>query len=167
MYVVVFSASLTTYFYTYILPHIICNVLLGAMVLRSNHTYGRYLKAMRDEVGNRAVYREISEKINQLLEQENDNPIYKSNTNIDEIADAINVGRDDMSSYIYRELGTSFASWICEKKLLRCADQIANTSRKISEIAINTGYMDLPAMSKAFKKRFGVTPSEYRKSNMS
>ena len=64
LYVVVFSASLTTYFYTYILPHIICNVLLGAMVLRSNHTYGRYLKAMRDEVGNRAVYREISEKIN-------------------------------------------------------------------------------------------------------
>ncbi len=167
LYVVVFSASLTTYFYTYILPHIICNVLLGAMVLRSNYTYGRYLKAMRDEVGNRAVYREISEKINQLLEQENDNPIYKSNTNIDEIADAINVGRDDMSSYIYRELGTSFASWVCEKKLLRCADQIANTSRKISEIAINTGYMDLPAMSKAFKKRFGVTPSEYRKSNMS
>ena len=92
--------------------------------------------------------------------------MYKSNTNIDEIADAINVGRDDMSSYIYRELGTSFVSWVCEKKLLRCADQIANTSRKISEIAINTGYMDLPAMSKAFKKRFGVTPSEYRKSNM-
>ncbi len=165
LYVVVFTAALASYFIPGILPHIICNVLLAAMVVRSCYTFSRYLEAMRGDMRAKNLYLEISGKIEKMLESETDNPIYKSNTNIDDISEALQVSRDDMSNYIYQELGSNFAAWVSEKKLLRCAQLIATTDRKISEIAINTGYMDLPAMSKAFKKRFGVTPSEYRKRN--
>lgn len=167
LYVVVFTFTLAGYFIPSILPHIISNVLLAAMALRSSFTFSRYLNAMRGDIRAKKLYLEISGKIDKMLECEKDNPIYKSNTNIDDISEALQVSRDDMSSYIYQELGSSFAAWVSEKKLLRCAQLIAGTDRKISEIAINTGYMDLPAMSKAFKKRFGVTPSEYRKRNAS
>jgi len=165
LYVVVFTAAMASYFIPSILPHIICNALLAAMAVRSSFTFSNYLNAMRGGIRAKKLYLEISGKLDKMLENEKDNPIYKSNTNIDDISEALQVSRDDMSNYIYQELGSSFAAWVCEKKLLRCARLIATTDRKISEIAINTGYMDLPAMSKAFKKRFGVTPSEYRKRN--
>ena len=165
LYVVVFTGAMASYFIPSILPHIICNVLLSAMAVRSSLTFSNYLDAMRGGIREKKLYLEISGKLDKMLENEKDNPIYKSNTNIDDISEALQVSRDDMSNYIYQELGSSFAAWVCEKKLLRCAQLIATTDRKISEIAINKGYMDLPAMSKAFKKRFGVTPSEYRKRN--
>jgi AraC-like DNA-binding protein len=36
----------------------------------------------------------------------------------------------------------------------------------ISEISNSTGYCNVQAMSKAFKMKYGVTPSEYRKEKM-
>ena len=38
-----------------------------------------------------------------------------------------------------------------------------DNNKNISEIAYECGYSDLAAMSKAFKKRFGVAPTVYRK----
>ncbi len=165
LYVLVITASMASFFLPSVIPHIICNVLLMAMAVRSCVTFNRYVSAVGGDIRARKLYYEFSEKIDKMLEIEKDNPIYKSNVCIDDISDALQVGRDELSEYIYRELGSNFAAWVCEKKLLRCAHLISTTDRKISEIAISTGYMDLPAMSKAFKKRFGVTPSEYRKRN--
>ncbi len=162
-YIVILTVSMFAYFTTSLLLHVICRALLLVALIRSNFIYDRYVKETISFENERRVFAEIFNKVNVLLASEDNNPIYKSNNNIEEIADALEVSRADLSQYIYRELNTTFAAWVCEKKLLHCADQIANTDRKISDIAFCTGYVELPAMSKAFKKRFGVTPSEYRR----
>ncbi|MGO5051848.1 AraC family transcriptional regulator [Lachnospiraceae bacterium LCP25S3_G4] len=41
--------------------------------------------------------------------------------------------------------------------------ELANTSNSISDIAVNNGFPNSKAFSKAFKKKYGVLPSEYRK----
>lgn len=162
-YMAVLTMGMVAYFVPSVAMHLVWRILLLAALLRSNTIYNRYLKEVVSLENERKVFRQIAEKVEKLLETENGNPIYKSNNNIEEIADVLGVSRNDLSEYIYCELNTTFAAWVSEKKLLHCAEQIAETDRKISEIAYLTGYMDLPAMSKAFKKRFGISPTEYRK----
>ena len=158
---------MVAYFTTSLLLHVISRVLLIVVMVRSSFIYDRYIKEVLSFEKERRIFAEIFEKVNVLLASEENNPIFKSNNNIEEIADVLGVARADLSEYIYKELNTTFAAWVCEKKLLHCAEQISNTDRKISEIAFSSGYLELPAMSKAFKKRFGVTPSEYRRRQLS
>ncbi|MBF1643163.1 MAG: helix-turn-helix domain-containing protein, partial [Prevotella sp.] len=44
-----------------------------------------------------------------------------------------------------------------------CKELLEDERKNISEIAYECGYSDLAAMSKAFKKRFGVAPTIYRR----
>jgi len=44
-----------------------------------------------------------------------------------------------------------------------CASELLHSDRKISEIAESCGYNDLPTFTRAFKRQFGMAPSEYRK----
>lgn len=166
-YIITLTLSMVAFFTTSLLLHVISRVLLIVVMVRSSFIYDRYIKEVLSFEKERRIFAEIFEKVNVLLASEENNPIFKSNNNIEEIADVLGVARADLSEYIYKELNTTFAAWVCEKKLLHCAEQISNTDRKISEIAFSSGYLELPAMSKAFKKRFGVTPSEYRRRQLS
>ena len=47
--------------------------------------------------------------------------------------------------------------------MIHCRELLKDDDKNISEIAYECGYSDLAAMSKAFKKRFGVAPTIYRK----
>ena len=47
--------------------------------------------------------------------------------------------------------------------MIHCRELLKDNNKNISEIAYECGYSDLAAMSKAFKKRFGVAPTVYRK----
>lgn len=59
----------------------------------------------------------------------------------------------------------NFMAWVSDQCLRYCAEQITATNRKINEIATSCGYNDLPNLTRAFKKRFCTSPSEYRKGN--
>lgn len=162
LYTIVLTVRVVAYFTPYLWLHVACNVALMFCLLRSNHIFFCYAREVESMESENRTYREISQKVEKMLASEDGNPLY-NNANIDAIAEELGVSRGELSDYIYKRLGTTFAAWVSEKKLLRCLDQIANTDRKISEIAYSTGYADLPAMSKAFKKRFGFTPSDYRR----
>ena len=78
------------------------------------------------------------------------------------MAAALGVGVDDISAYVAKR-GYNLVAWMSEQRLLHCAQQVAETDRKIVEIAESCGYNDLPTFSRAFKRQFGVSPSEYRR----
>ena len=96
------------------------------------------------------------------LATEPGNPLLDTNPTLDHVATVLEVSREDLSDYIYNRLGMSFSAWTSEKKLLFCAHLLATTDRLISDIALSAGYMNVTAMNKAFKTRFGKTPSQYR-----
>ena len=163
-YIVVLSATMLSYMLPSVEFHVVCNVLLTIAIVRSFFLYEKHKKDILNWRNDNPVFVVIRQKVTAILEDEAHCPLFKSNVSIEAIAYALQVSRDDLSSYIYNELGMTFAAWLSEKKLLHCASQIAGTDRKISDIAYSAGYSDLPAMSKAFKKRFGLSPSEYRRS---
>lgn len=60
-------------------------------------------------------------------------------------------------------IGEPIGAYITRLRLETAAQQLTESLKPITEIAETCGYQSLHALSKAFKKQFGVTPSEFRK----
>lgn len=58
--------------------------------------------------------------------------------------------------------GTSFRSYVLAVRMRRAAELLAATALPLSEIGRRVGYRQPSQFSKAFKRAYGVTPSEYR-----
>jgi AraC family transcriptional regulator len=59
--------------------------------------------------------------------------------------------------------GSSPYQYILERRLVHSASLIRKNGMRISEIALETGFADQAAFSKAFKKKYGVGPREFQK----
>ena len=143
---------------------ILANIVMATMLVWSMTVYTRFVKFVQMKEQGSYTAAVIEDQLKKIIYQERNNPLYVSNASLEDVADALQVSRTELSDYIYNELGTSFSAWVSEKKLLFCAHLLRTTDRMISEIALTTGYKNVPAMNKAFKAFFGETPSEYRKS---
>ncbi|SEC44000.1 transcriptional regulator, AraC family [Tenacibaculum sp. MAR_2009_124] len=77
-----------------------------------------------------------------------------------------------ISFYSYRNINRIFLAlqhetigqYIKRRKLEKAAEYIKFSDTEISDIALDIGYGDVAAFSKAFKKHFRCTPSRFRKS---
>ena len=80
----------------------------------------------------------------------------------DTLAAALGVSR----STLYRlfEPHDGVAAFVLERRLGRARTALANTrdTRRISAIAQELGFSDQSNFSRAFKRRFGNTPAEFR-----
>ena len=58
--------------------------------------------------------------------------------------------------------GDSFTSYVNDRRLAEAAEALRQTDDKILTIAQDAGFMNLSNFNRQFKKRYGVTPREYR-----
>ena len=66
---------------------------------------------------------------------------------------------------MFARSGTSFSEFVLEQRLLRAARMLQDTVNavgKISEIALLSGFNDVSYFNQAFRRRFGMTPSDMR-----
>lgn len=66
---------------------------------------------------------------------------------------------------LFEQAGTTFTEFVLEQRLLLVRKLLGDPRarmRKISEIAHSSGFSDLSYFNRAFRKRFGSTPSELR-----
>lgn len=52
--------------------------------------------------------------------------------------------------------------YVQEQRLILARDRLRNSKEKITAIALSSGFNDSSQFSRAFKSRFGITPSAYR-----
>lgn len=64
-----------------------------------------------------------------------------------------------------RKFGESFHNHQMELRLRRACERLVQSAAKISTIAGELGYSHVRLFSTAFKKRFGITPGNWRKQN--
>jgi AraC-like DNA-binding protein len=57
---------------------------------------------------------------------------------------------------------TTFSALLCQKRMEFARGQLASRSCKIEKIAVRSGYTELPAFYRAFKRQFGYAPSTVR-----
>ena len=80
-----------------------------------------------------------------------------------EIADKLNLNRSYLYKIFKEETGYSIKDYIVQVRMEKSADLLTNTTFHISEVANVVGFTDSLAFSKAFKKHFNQSPSNYRK----
>lgn len=65
---------------------------------------------------------------------------------------------------LLEEQGETFGQIILAKRLDRCASELRQGAHlTISEVAFRCGFNDMSYFSRAFRRRFGVTPRDYRR----
>lgn len=99
--------------------------------------------------------------LNKLLDQER---IYlNSNMTLNDVARMIGTNRSYLSDYFNHELNTPFSDYINNLRLTH-AEELMSTNPIISidEISSASGFNSTTTFRRAFAKKHGITPSQYR-----
>lgn len=88
---------------------------------------------------------------------------YGSHLKVGDIADKLNLNRSYLYKIFKEETGYSIKDYIVQVRMEKSADLLTSTTFHISEVANAVGFTDALAFSKAFKKYFNQSPSNYRK----
>lgn len=82
---------------------------------------------------------------------------------ISNLALQIGVSPSSLRRHFSGSFGTGPQKYIRKRRLEEAAKLLANPKISIAEVATLVGYENFGSFSEAFKKQFGSTPSEYRK----
>jgi AraC-like DNA-binding protein len=82
---------------------------------------------------------------------------------LDELARRFNCGRRHLNRLFQRHFGMSVSSLRMEMRLVRAIYLLRDQETKIINIAEECGFNHLGLFNACFKRRFGVTPSQFRK----
>lgn len=72
---------------------------------------------------------------------------------------AKNVGRAQFVKY----LGINYIEYVNTLRLEKAKEMLGNSKMNVSEVAERTGFESLSYFSKQFKKKYGVSPQDFRK----
>lgn len=81
---------------------------------------------------------------------------------LNELAQIANTNRTTINTQFRNLFRMSIFEWLGEQRLLRAAILLRSSTILIQNIAVVVGYANTSALTHAFKRRFGYTPSEYR-----
>ena len=87
------------------------------------------------------------------------------NLTVEQLAKRVNQNKDYFSKQFLLHTGERPLNYIHKKKIERAQYLIATTSKTFLEIAVDTGFANLPHFSKIFKQIVSLTPGEYRNQN--
>ncbi len=104
----------------------------------------------------------IMEKLIHIIEQNMDN----NDFSIEDLTSKIGLNRTTLFYKLKSLTGMSAVEFVRDIRLKRAAQLITDTQLLIKEIAFMTGFQDLKYFGKCFKKKYEMTPMEYRKNNL-
>lgn len=81
---------------------------------------------------------------------------------IAELADHIGISRSYLTQLVKEQIGISPQEYLINYRLEHAAHHLRNSTDPVRYIAQECGYEDSMAFSKAFRRKYGKSPSEYR-----
>lgn len=82
---------------------------------------------------------------------------------ISQIAERFSVSETSLKNYFRGVYGQNISTWLREIRMDTAAELLSNTKRPIAEISEQVGYSNQGKFAAVFKKRFGLSPLEYRR----
>ena len=89
-----------------------------------------------------------------------------SECSLSDLSRKLHCSERHFSRLFREEFGVPFRARQIELRLQRARQLLADTDAKIINVAYDSGYRHLGLFNAMFKKRFGVTPSEWRQQNL-
>lgn len=83
---------------------------------------------------------------------------------VEELAAALGTERMYLRNLFVNHVGMSTMDYIMSVRIDRAKELLKNRRFTVKDVAASVGYSDVLCFSKAFKKRVGTSPSEYRES---
>ena len=81
---------------------------------------------------------------------------------LSDIIDGMNYSLPYISKKFKSEMGMSFQEYLKKTRINEACRLLANSSKKIEEISVLSGYGDTDCFRKAFKEITKMTPKEFR-----
>lgn len=88
---------------------------------------------------------------------------YIDKITIEDIAREAGLSQSHFMKYFKNTMGTSFIDYLNEYRLTMASRLLVSSDSSILDIASEVGFENLSYFNRTFKKRFGMTPREYRK----
>lgn len=89
-----------------------------------------------------------------------------SGLTIEDIAEHAGFSTDYFNRIFLAHTGFNVMEYLRSRRLINAAMQLRTTNEKVLDIALQNGYETHESFSRAFKKQYGVSPTEYRKKNI-
>lgn len=107
----------------------------------------------------------VAARLVRLWTERPDKPYLKMGVTLGDVSRMTGLGRHRLSAYLNAALGQNFNGWIAQLRIqqVKALLEDCTGTNSLSEIAAEVGFSDLTAMSNAFKKATGVSPSAYKK----
>lgn len=90
---------------------------------------------------------------------------YSERVNVGQLAERMNLNRSYMTALFKRDTGLSIKQYLVEYRLQRAQVALQSPELSVKDIAILCGFDDPLYLSRAFRKRFGLSPQEWRAQN--
>ena len=103
--------------------------------------------------------RRIKKVISVLEEQ------YRHPPSVEELGETVGLSASRLAHLFRLEVGRSIQSYVVERRLNMAAMLIAQSHERISQIAYSVGFGDVSNFNHAFKRRFAMSPRQYRARN--
>lgn len=82
---------------------------------------------------------------------------------VEEMADYVELSAAHLQKLFNTSIGTSPIAYLRELRLEKARELLETTFYRINQICYETGILDNSHFTRDFKKKYGVTPTEYRR----
>ena len=87
---------------------------------------------------------------------------YAKNVSLRELADQLYLSEGYLSRYVRKIFGMTFSEYVKEIRLSHALENLGHTAHGITQIIYENGFTNPGFFYREFKKKYGVSPSEYR-----
>lgn len=90
---------------------------------------------------------------------------YTEDISLEDVAEQVNISPQYFSKLIKKNTGFNFIDWLSMLRVKKAKELLTNSNLTVKEVCFMVGYKDPNYFSRIFKKRIGITPSEYVKTS--
>ncbi|MDF2944182.1 MAG: hypothetical protein K0S01_3040 [Herbinix sp.] len=90
---------------------------------------------------------------------------YAEDISLEDVAEQVNISPQYFSKLIKKNTGFNFIDWLSMLRVKKAKELLTNSDFTVKEVCFMVGYKDPNYFSRIFKKRIGITPSEYVKTS--
>ena len=91
------------------------------------------------------------------------NEHYRSVVTLDDLSDKVGISKFYLCRRFHEVTGATVMEYLNNVRLTKVHNMLLNTKNSIDDIAFETGFSSAVNLSRAFKKLYGVSPSEFRR----
>ena len=88
---------------------------------------------------------------------------YSEDITLEDVAKQVNISPQYFSKLIKKSTGFNFTEWLSMLRVKKAKELLTDTNLTVKEVCYKVGYKDPNYFSRIFKKKMGLTPSEYVK----